>query len=455
MKLLPTASIPKFWGGFAIAILILRFSAVPPAYATCASPGILRIAGQIPDVVFTSGIASTTHVNPWWASFEGPGSSCGVFARSTVAGVAVQDTYGCSGDQCKIHPPGEWAAIKSAYFTPFDRVNRAGTDIPLIFDGKTPRRTHGTLEIGIIDNDFGDTSGNHIAIINAVNVYIESAAPPVTWFTILSAPANISGDHVIINHPYLNGKPGALLFVSHVRNPNGAASGRDWNHAIAVQYDSANRKWTIRNVDGTAMPAGLGFNVRIDPTAFRACTPFIPIPRLYDFVTIDNLLSNDNLNATILVTPIGGSAHPVAVRPFSPNWQIVYSDGAQMGPSTCFNVKVFAFTQYIDDPANGDLSGRLNVALDVGGGVDMGGSGLAHNVGSRRLLPFAWAQDIPNLPIIVTSNLYLMPLLHQGSDPKNIGVFYERGIVPNVWGVFHEDQSDMPANAKFNVWAPH
>jgi hypothetical protein len=334
-------------------------------------------------------------------------------------------------------------------------VSRAGTDIPLIFDGKTPRGTHGTLEIGIIDNDLGIQDDDHIGIINTVNVYIESPAPPPTWFTILSAPANISGDHVILNHPYLNGKSTALLFVSHVRNPNGAASGRDWNHAIAVQYDNANRKWTIRNVDGTAMPAGLGFNVRIDPTAFRACTPRF-LPQSFDFATINNVVSNNNLQATIIVTPIGGSAHPVAVHPFAPNWQIVYSDGAQMGPNTCFNVKVFAFTQYIDDPANGDLSGRLNVALDLGVGQDAGGNGLAHNVGSRRLLPFAWAQYIPNLPIIVTSTRGLVPLLgSQFSDPKNIGVFYERGIVPNVWGVFHEDRSDIPVGAQFNVWARH
>jgi hypothetical protein len=203
------------------------------------------------------------------------------------------------------------------------------------------------------------------------------------------------------------------------------------------------------------MPAGLGFNVRIDPTAFRACTPRF-LPQSFDFVTINNVVSNNNLQATIIVTPIGGSAHPVAVHPFAPNWQIVYSDGAQMGPNTCFNVKVFAFTQYIDDPANGDLSGRLNVALDLGVGQDAGGNGLAHNVGSRRLLPFAWAQYIPNLPIIVTSTRGLVPLLgSQFSDPKNIGVFYERGIVPNVWGVFHEDRSDIPVGAQFNVWARH
>src|SRR5205823_13989398 len=140
---------------------------------------------------------------------------------------------------------------------------------------------------------------------------------------------------------------------------------------IAVQYDG--QRWTIRNVDGIAMRVDLGFNVRIDPTAFRACTRALPIP--YDAVTINNTISNNNAWATVLVTPIGGGAHPVAVRYSGSNWQIVYTDGARMGPTTCFNVKTFAFTQYIGDPAIGDASNRLNAAVSVGLGEDIGGDG--------------------------------------------------------------------------------
>jgi hypothetical protein len=238
-----------------VAVLIVSTLFVPLAHATCDDQGFLRIAGQIPDVTFTSGVASSTRVDPWWAAFQGAGSSCGVLARSTTPGVSVQDTYGCSGNQCKVHLPGEWAAVKSSYITFVDRVTRADTDIPLLFDGKTPRGTHGTLEIGIIDNDLGIEDGNHVAIINTVNIYIESAAPPSTWLTVISAPANISGDHIVVNHPYLNAKPGALLFISHVHNPNGAVSGVDWNHTVGVQYDTAKQRWTIRNLDGVALPS--------------------------------------------------------------------------------------------------------------------------------------------------------------------------------------------------------
>ena len=384
-------SIPKLVVLRVAVVMIVCAFALPRAQAVCADQGILGIAGQIPDVTFTSGLPSMTRVNPWWASFQGPGWSCGVLARSTAPGVSVQDTYGCPPG-CKIHPPGEWAAVEPSYPTAVDRVTRDANDIPLIFDGKTPRGTHGTLEIGIIDNDLGIEDGNHISIIYTVNIYIESAAPPATWFTILSAPANISGDQVLLNHPYLNGKPGALIFISHVWNPNGAVSGKDWNHAIAVHYDTVKLRWTIRNVDGAAMPAGLGFNVRIDPTAFRTCK----VGGLHtDPVVIDNRVSNNTFWATVLVTPIDGSAHPIAVRYAAPNWQIVYYDGGGIGANTCFNVKVFWFTQYIDDPAVGDLSNRQNAAVNVGLGEDMGGSGIGNNVGSNRLLPFAWAQALP------------------------------------------------------------
>jgi hypothetical protein len=232
------------------------------------------------------------------------------------------------------------------------------------------------------------------------------------------------------------------------------------------------------------MPAGLGFNVRIDPTAFRTCSrrrPIGVIPRPADeqveaaganvfpqkpnvpagrpagqrvikTLAINNVVSNNNHWATVFVTPIDGSAHPIAVRYSAPNWHILYYDGADISESTCFNVKVFAFTQYIGDPAAGDLSNRQSVAVDLGLGEDIGGSGFGKNIGSNRFLPFAWAQRDPNLPIIVTVNLNPLEFREVVPDPKYIGVFYDR-IVPSVWGIFHEDRSDMHGMT-FNVWAP-
>src|SRR5262245_1950462 len=374
------------------------------AQAVCDDQGFVRIGGQIPDVVFTSGVPSKVRIVPWWASFTGAGWSCGVMARSTTPGVSVQNTYGCPGAPpvCPIHPPGEWAAVKSSYITDPKQVTRSGGGIPLIFDGNTAGGTHGRIEIGIIDNDLGIVDGNHVGIIATVNVYIEAATPPATWFAVTSTAANIAGDHLSLNHPYLNAQPDARLFVSHVRNPVNLAVAQEWNHPIGVEYDTARARWTIRNLDGAPMRPGLGFNVRIDPTATRACTPIrSPLPQ-HEFAVVDDPVSNGNVWATLIVTPIGQTPpHPLAVRFVSPHWQIVYTDGALMGRGACFNVKVFSFTQYIDDPAVGDLSSRSNASADVGVGVDTGGSGQEHEDGPNRLLQFSWAFGNPALPIIV------------------------------------------------------
>jgi hypothetical protein len=433
---------------FAACLLFGCWCYTSPAKATCDDQGFIRIGGQIPDIVFTRGMPSKVRIAPWWASFTGAGFSCGVMARSTTPGVSVQDTYGCPGTGCPIHPPGEWAAVKSAYITDPVQVTRSGGGIPLIFDGKTARGTQGRIEIGIVDNDLGILDGNHVGIIATTNVYVESANPPPTWFTVTSTAANTAGDHLTLSHPYLNARPEALLFVSHVRNPVGLAVAQAWNHPIAVQYDTAKARWTIRNLDGARMRPGLGFNVRIDPTAMHLCTRLA----LEDYVQVDNPVSNNNVWATLIVTQVRGAPHPLAVRYVSPYWQIVPTDGGVFVPFTCFNVKVFAFTQYVDDPAAGDISGRSNTSVNNGVGVDTGGHGQEHDDGPSRLLQFSWAFGNPALPIIVTANL-----TPRGEppfpDPRYVGLHYDRTRIPHGWSIYHEDGSDMAQPARFNVWA--
>jgi hypothetical protein len=439
-----------------IAYLLLGCGcSASPALATC-DAAYIRIAGQIPDVVFTSGMPSKVRIVPWWASFNVAVSSCGVLARSTTPGVSIQDTYGCVGDVCPIRAPGEWAAVKSSYTTGSSYVTRAGGGIALIFDGTTARGTEGMVEIGIIDNDLGIQDGNHVGIIATVNVYVESPKVPATWFTVTSIAANTTDDFLILDHPYLDARPAARMFVSHVRNPVGAAVAQEWNHPIGVQYNAASARWTIRNLDGAPMRPGVGFNVRVDPTAKRVCTPRnLPVHGFvqgHEYAVVHDPISDGTVWAMLMVTPVGGAPHPIAVRYVSPHWQIVYTDGALMAPATCFNVKVFAFTQYLEDPAIGDLSGRSNASADVGVGVDAGGYGQDHSDGPNRLLQFSWAFGNPALPIIVTANL--TPLgWRQFLDPRYVGLHYDRTRIPNGWSVYHEDGSDMSHFARFNVWA--
>ena len=329
---------------FAIPVTLLAASA--PVRATCDGGFSIRLAGQLPDFTFTSGTPATVHFNPWYISFASTGGSCGIVARSNVPGVSIQKTYGCpGGGACDVLPAGQWAPVGDAYPNFFDRVSHKNTDIPILYDGSTPVGTYGTIEIGINGTDAG--IGN-VEIIGVANVYVEGPNPPVTWFGVSAGTGNISADKVILDHPYLNANPEANLFVSHIRNPGGSLFGSSWNHPVAVEYDEALQRWAIRNMDGAAMPTGLGFGVRFDPTGLLYCTP-VSVPGSQIYVLHNN--ADNNPWATILVTPIGGAAHPVSVIYAAPYWRIVYTDGATIPANTCFNVKVFAFTQYLDDPA--------------------------------------------------------------------------------------------------------
>ncbi len=430
------------------AILVFLALTSAPAHATCDYGFTIYLAGQLPDFTFTSGVPETVHFNPWYVALLSDGGSCGIFARSTVPGVSIQQTYGCPG-ACPVVPAGQWAAVGDAYRGLYLEVAHKSTDIPILFDGTAPAGTYGVIEIGVRDNDIGIDSQ---MIIGTANVYIESTAPPVTWFGVSATAANVSGDRVLLDHAYLNANPSANVFVSHIRNLGGSLFGSSWNHPIAVEYDPALERWAIRNMDGAAMPAGLGFGVRIDPTGLLYCTSFVPIP--HTEILVLHPLADQNPYATIVVTPIGGSAHPVSVKYAAPYWRIVHTDGAEIPPSTCFNVKVFAFTQYVDDPMSGDLSGFSNVTANWGTGVDAGGSGAGHNSGSSRVLQFDWALEGPFRQMMVTYNQTPMgfaPFV----DSRYFGFSVPgRTSIGGRWSVYHEDGTSMPLAARFNVWAP-
>ena len=431
------------------AILVALAMTSAPARATCAFGFTVYLAGQLPDFTFTSGVPQTVHLDPWYVSFLTNDGSCGIFARSTVPGVSIRQTYGCPDGVCPVLPPGQWAAVGDAYAGLYLQVSHKPTDIPILFDGTAPAGTYGTIEIGVRDNDVGIETHR---VIGTANVYIESAAPPVTWFGVSATADNVSGDRVLLDHPYLDANPSAKIFLSHIRNLGGSLFGSSWDHPIAVEYDWGLERWAIRNMDGTAMPAGLGFGVRIDPTGLLYCAPFFP--PTFTEVAVLHPLANQNPYATILVTPIGGSPNPVSVRYDPPYWRIVHTDGAAIAASTCFNVKVFAFTQYLDDPVSGDLSGYSNVTADWGTGVDAGGSGTGHTSGSARVLQFDWALENPFQQVMVTYNQTPMGFAPY-VDARYFGLSAPgRTTLGGRWSVYHEDGSSMPLAARFNVWAP-
>ena len=198
----------------------------------------------------------------------------------------------------------------------------------------------------------------------------------------------------------------ARLFVSHVYNPSGSKSGTNWNHPLSVEYDSTLAKWTIKNADNATMATGLGFNFRVDPTATQVCARQPGTgAEFISSLAVDDFNSNNNIYATLIVTPVSGPAHPIAVKYAAPYWGIVDSDGTLISGGTCFNVKIIAFSQYVDDPAQPDLSGKSNTIVDNGVGQDMGPNGTNYTINGIRIFNFNWSSGSGGLPMIYTPNL--------------------------------------------------
>jgi len=78
-------------------------------------------------------------------------------------------------------------------------------------------------------------------------------------FVHVAAVGNIFGNYTIIDSPYSNNDPFAMILVT----PNWGGSGSNvyLNHPIGVYYTGS--KWAIFNQDSAAMPVNAAFNVLI------------------------------------------------------------------------------------------------------------------------------------------------------------------------------------------------
>jgi hypothetical protein len=111
--------------------------------------------------------------------------------------------------------------------------------------------------------------------------------------------ANDIEEYTTLDAPELNGKPDALVFVTHNWNPGGVG-GTYFDHAVGVYYQSG--RWYVRNQDLATMPAGVDFNIVIaslgSTNAFRAVLDSVAAPAL----RLDHPQLDDNPCAAPLVT---------------------------------------------------------------------------------------------------------------------------------------------------------
>jgi hypothetical protein len=87
------------------------------------------------------------------------------------------------------------------------------------------------------------------------NVYASSPGYQGIQFLQQATPANRTADYTLIDNPYLNTAPNALIFVTQewrgVYNPV----------AVGVYYTPPTQRWTIFNENFTAIPTGALFTV--------------------------------------------------------------------------------------------------------------------------------------------------------------------------------------------------
>jgi hypothetical protein len=318
----------------------------------------------------------------------------------------------------------------------------------ILSEGNIPAGTQSRILLAV---DIGGGDVPVMRLIGAINVHVGYPSTPTpTWFTVSSNVRNVSGNRVAISHPLLDGNPGARLFVAHLINPPGLTP-MYWNHPLVTHYDGNLRQWVIANADGAQMPAGLGFNVRIDPSASQYFTGNPAASPPVKFVEINDPIANENPYATIAVSMSGGlavNAHPIAVAYNGSRWRIVNSDHTLIPAGVRFNVRVIGFSAYHKIPIGGSLDNFASNAAGISV-RDITAPPVPEWAG--RLLHFWWAGGNRTLPMLVTPNLSPM------GDPapttgKYVGLKYVEGIRPR-WSVFHEDQSPIPSDAAFNVFA--
>jgi hypothetical protein len=424
------------------------------AAAVCGA-GFRVTVVQNADIRLAPGAKTTTQIRLITLDVPMPAgmtpADCGVFARSDIPGISVISSYGIIPQAT--YPPGSWAPIGIASDAVAGSQPWFGTDgdrhilFAVVSDGTTPSGTQGQITLGV--NQGGDIT-QVMRTIGTVNVVV-GTSNATTWLSVSSTAQNVSNHRLILDHPLLNGNAGAKLFVAHVYNPSGLTP-TFWNHPIATHFDGGLSRWTINNTDGAIMPPGLGFSVRIDPSATQYYTGNPTTRPPVSFVTINDPIANGNPYATIFVSPTTGlavNAHPIAVQYVAPNWRIVNTDGTLIPAGVRFNVKAIGFSAY-HPWALTVPSDRIDRFVSNSAGVSV--SGQSGVVTDNRPLFFWWQLNKRSFPMLVTRTLSPMG---QSSlpEPKYLGLKYLPGAKPQ-WSVIHEDGSPIPYTAAFNVVGP-
>jgi hypothetical protein len=295
------------------------------------------------------------------------------------------------------------------------------------FESIDPCSTIVTLPFGAIPGAVDDADGSDCSATNCL--CSTTGFTRQLTVTQVATTSNTFLAAMTLDDPALDGNPNALAIVTPNWNPGGTG-GAYLNHPIGVMYDGAN--WNVFNEDGAMMPAGVAFNVRIDPcgtSTAATCPAFVHTTRSANtsanYTEIDDPRTNGNPNLSLLVThnmtPGGVYTGTFVDGPFgvfydlgSTRWVVaIQNEGATMPIGTAFNVFVEAASSVT--------------------------AGTSNTIDDSVLINAPLANGRPNARVVVTAAV--------GSG-ANIGVWYDPGA--EKWAVFNQDRSNMVTGAQFN-----
>jgi hypothetical protein len=271
-----------------------------------------------------------------------------------------------------------------------------------------------------------------------------SASTAVANVTVTSHfvwTATSSSNVTYINNLATDKRPGDLLFITHNFTQGGICGCVDDTSPVGVRYDTSSGRWGIFNENGSAIPAGMSFNVLVVPAA----TPRVFVQTATagnssgESTFISSSLTNGLPGARLMITPVwnpGGSggtvnnnATGVWYDASQQKWAIFNENGTGMPTNASFNVMV----------------GTSN----SGGGTSVLQTATTTNTTGRITF-------IHNL--LTTGNPNAIVFQTPVRNPGGVGGINDPSPLTTYWSptaskaaIFNEDGSAMPLGAAFNL----
>ncbi len=159
--------------------------------------------------------------------------------------------------------------------------------------------------------------------------------------------ANSRGDYTYLDHPSINGDPGAVVLAAP--SP-GQGGGAPYGHNVGAWYEPTEGRWAVFNQDLAPVPAGSAFEVVVPPADRGFVHRAAPPNTVGNATYLDDPLTNGEPGAEVSVTqnwnPGGGGGvyndHPVGVLYDEDvgRWLVYNEDDSRMPEGAAFNVAV-------------------------------------------------------------------------------------------------------------------